>query len=57
MKIHMMLWVLWLIQATPILVASQSSHGSPNTKHIKKHCGTSVCVRQRIEKKKEMARQ
>lgn len=36
MKIHTMLWVLWLIQATPNLVASQSGHGSPNTKHIKK---------------------
>jgi hypothetical protein len=40
MKIHMKLWVLWLIQATPIRVASQSSRGSPNTKHIK-NIGTS----------------
>jgi len=43
MKIHTMLWVLWLIKATPNLVASQSGHGNPNIKQI-------------IKKEKEVAR-
>jgi hypothetical protein len=34
MKIYTKLWVLWLIQTTPILVESQLNHGNANKKHI-----------------------